>query len=94
MVDPLKVLYDLMSLPTETEWVEFKEAGTTFKFEQIGRYVSALSNEANLNGKSEGWLVFGVTDRFPRKIVGSHFNETPPGLDKLKQKISQQTNHG
>ncbi|MFA5213282.1 MAG: ATP-binding protein, partial [Methanoregula sp.] len=94
MVDPLKVLYELMSLPTETEWVEFKEAQTTFDFEQIGRYVSALSNESNLNGKPEGWLVFGVTDRFPRKIVGSHFHKTPPGLDKLKQKISQQTNHG
>jgi len=61
----LNVLKDLMSLPTETEWVEFKEAGTNFDFEQIGRYVSALSNEANLNDKPEGWLVFGVTDRFP-----------------------------
>ncbi|MDO8873188.1 MAG: putative DNA binding domain-containing protein [Methanoregula sp.] len=89
----LKVLHDLMNLPTETEWVEFKEAGTTFDFEQIGRYVSALSNEANLNDKPEGWLIFGVTDKPPRKIVGSHFNETPPGLDKLKHKISLQTNH-
>ncbi|MDP3396427.1 MAG: putative DNA binding domain-containing protein [Methanoregula sp.] len=89
----LKVLHDLMNLPTETEWVEFKEAGTTFDFELIGRYVSALSNEANLNDKPEGWLIFGVTDKSPRKIVGSHFNETPPGLDKLKHKISLQTNH-
>jgi ATP-dependent DNA helicase RecG len=89
-----KILNELMNLPTETEWVEFKEARTTFDFEQIGRYVSALSNEANLHEKSEGWLIFGVTDKYPRKIVGSHFNETPPGLDKLKQKISQQTNHG
>ncbi len=89
----LNVLHDLMNLPTETEWVEFKEAGTTFDFEQIGRYVSALSNEANLNDKPEGWLIFGVTDKSPRKIVGSHFNETPPGLDKLKHKISLQTNH-
>lgn len=91
--DLLKVLHDLMNLPTETEWVEFKEAGTTFDFELIGRYVSALSNEANLNDKPEGWLIFGVTDKPPRKIVGSHFNETPPGLDKLKHKISLQTNH-
>ncbi|MDO9034698.1 MAG: putative DNA binding domain-containing protein [Methanoregula sp.] len=91
--DLLNVLHDLMNLPTETEWVEFKEAGTTFDFELIGRYVSALSNEANLNNKPEGWLIFGVTDKPPRKIVGSHFNETPPGLDKLKHKISLQTNH-
>jgi len=89
----LNVFYDLMVLPTETEWVEFKEAKTFFDFEDIGRYVSALSNEANLNEKPEGWLIFGVTDKRPRKIVGSHFNETPPGLDKLKHKISLQTNH-
>lgn len=90
----LAILLELMELRTETEWVEFKEAETTFDFEQIGRYVSALSNEANLFGKPEGWLVFGVTDVYPRKIVGSHFNETPPGLDRLRQKISQHTNHG
>lgn len=92
--DLLAVLHDLIRLRTETEWVEFKEAGTTFDFEQIGRYVSALSNEANLADKPEGWLIFGVTDKPPRKIVGSHFNEAPPGLDRLKQKISLQTNHG
>lgn len=90
----LNVLQDLMNLPTETEWVEFKEAKNTFDFEQIGRYVSALSNEANLNGEPHGWLIFGVTDKIPRNIVGSHFNETPPGLEKLKHKISLQTNHG
>jgi len=49
--DLLAVLHDLINLPKETEWVEFKEAKTTFDFEQIGRYVSALSNEANLNEK-------------------------------------------
>lgn len=82
-----------MRLPSETEWIEFKEAQTVFDFEEIGRYVSALSNEANLNGKPEGWLVFGVTDKPPRKIIGSHFYEKPPGLEKLKKKISKQTNH-
>lgn len=89
----IEILHNLIALPTETEWVEFKEAQTTFDFELIGRYVSALSNEANLNNKPEGWLIFGVTDKPPRKIVGSHFYETPPGLDRLKHKISLQTNH-
>lgn len=92
--DPLAVLQDLIALPTETEWVEFKEARTGYEFDEIGRYVSALSNEANLNGKPEGWLIFGVTDRPPRRIVGSRFYETPPGLDRLKRNISLQTNHG
>jgi ATP-dependent DNA helicase RecG len=86
------VLRDLMELRTETEWVEFKESSVDF--ELIGKYVSALSNEANLNGKPKGWLIFGVTDKYPRKIVGSKYCETPPGLDKLKRNISQHTNHG
>jgi len=86
------VLRNLMELRTETEWIEFKE--TSVDFELIGKYVSGLSNEANLNGKPKGWLIFGVTDKYPRKIVGSKYCETPPGLDKLKQKISQHTNHG
>jgi Predicted transcriptional regulator containing an HTH domain and an uncharacterized domain shared with the mammalian protein Schlafen len=91
--DLLNVLHDLMRLPTETEWLEFKEAKVVFDFEDIGRYVSALSNEANLNEKPEGWLIFGITDKPPRTIVGTHFNEKPPGLEKLKKKISQHTNH-
>jgi ATP-dependent DNA helicase RecG len=86
------VLRNLMELRTETEWVEFKEASVDF--ELIGKYVSALSNEANLNGKPKGWLIFGVTDKYPRKIVGSKYCETPPGLDKLKRNISKHTNHG
>jgi len=46
-----------MELRTETEWVEFKE--TSVDFELIGKYVSALSNEANLNGnlKAGSFLV-------------------------------------
>jgi ATP-dependent DNA helicase RecG len=86
------LLRDLMELRTETEWVEFKE--TSEDFEHIGKYVSALSNEANLNGKTHGWLIFGVTDRYPRRIVGTNYCETPPGLDKLKRNIAQHTNHG
>ena len=89
----LTLLNELILLPTETEWIEFKEASLTFDFELLGKYVSALSNEANLNNMPEGWLIFGVADKPPRKIVGTRYCETPPGLDQLKQKISRHTNH-
>ncbi|MDZ7579872.1 MAG: ATP-binding protein [Deltaproteobacteria bacterium] len=56
-------LHELMGLPTETEWVEFKEAKNNFDFDDLGRYFSALSNEANLNGQPAGWLIFGVTNQ-------------------------------
>jgi ATP-dependent DNA helicase RecG len=86
-------LNELMQLPTETEWLEFKEAKNNFDFDDLGRYFSALSNEANLNRQISGWLIFGVTNRLPRKIVGSKYRHQKPGLEKLKQEISKNTNH-
>lgn len=53
---PKSKLRELMALPAETEWVEFKEAKNNFDFDDLGRYFSALSNEANLAGQSGGWL--------------------------------------
>ena len=46
----------------ETEVVEFKEANNSYSFKDIGKYFSALGNEANIRGKSEGWLIFGITN--------------------------------
>lgn len=43
----LAKLNDLMALPTETEWVEFKEARSNFDFDDLGRYFSALSQAEN-----------------------------------------------
>ena len=45
---------ELLLLPAETEWVEFKEAKTRFEFDDLGKYFSALSNEANLKGHQYG----------------------------------------
>jgi len=91
--DPGLKLHELMDLPAETEWVEFKEAKNNFDFDDLGRYFSALSNEANLNGQPNGWLIFGVTDRLPRQVVGSNYRQHAPGLEKLKREISRHTNH-
>jgi ATP-dependent DNA helicase RecG len=75
---------ELMALPAETEWLEFKEAKPNFDFDDIGKYFSALSNAACLKEQSSGWLVFGVTDRLPRQVVGSNYRHQPPGLERLK----------
>ena len=37
-------LDELMALPAETEWVEFKEARRNVHFDDVGKYFSALSN--------------------------------------------------
>jgi ATP-dependent DNA helicase RecG len=82
----------LLNFPVETEWVEFKHADKDFHFDDIGKYFSALSNEANLRGQQSAWLVFGVTDKLPRKIAGTSYRLDPIRLESLKQEIAQQTN--
>ena len=88
--DKLKaLLIKFKSLPKETEWLEFKKAEHSFSFEELGKYFSALSNEARLQGKDAGWLILGVEDQ-TRRICGTSFKEAG-GLDDLKHEISQQT---
>ncbi len=61
---------ELRKLPTETGWVEFKENNDNP--EEIGEYLSALSNMAALNGKANGYLVFGINDD-THDVVGTTF---------------------
>jgi len=86
----IQILDELRQLPHETEWVEFKEAKTGFDFRKLGRYFSALSNEANLKNQRCGWLVFGVVNK-DHSICGSQFRMNPADLDSLKHEIAQQT---
>lgn len=89
-LDVHKKLQELLALPDETEWVEFKEAKNNFDSDDLGRYFSALSNEACLKDKSCGWLVFGVRHK-PRTVVGSQYRSHRPDLDRLKQEVAAQT---
>ncbi|MBS1949589.1 MAG: transcriptional regulator [Bacteroidetes bacterium] len=93
MTEPqlIQKLTELRSLPAETEVMEFKEAKNGFDFTKLGKYFSALCNEANLKGKPEAWLVFGVENKH-RNIVGSLFrNNNRPYLDSLKGEIANKT---
>ena len=76
----------------ENEVVEFKEANNDYDKDKIGKYFSAISNEANLKGLQFGWLVFGVRNK-DKKITGSNYRETK-GLETLKQEIANNTTGG
>lgn len=80
----------------ETEVVEYKEAKRNFDFEKLGKYFSALSNEANLRNAECGWLLFGVTNK--REICGTAYRkeERRPsvGLRALKHEIAENLNNG
>ncbi|MBU1121174.1 MAG: putative DNA binding domain-containing protein [Candidatus Omnitrophica bacterium] len=78
--------------PIETEWLEFKEAKEKFASDDLGRYFSALSNEANLKGKKSGWLILGIENVLPRRIVGTSYRNSAEKLDSLKHEIAQNTN--
>jgi ATP-dependent DNA helicase RecG len=86
----LQKLNELRRLPAETEVFEFKEAKTNYDFTKIGKYFSALSNEANLKGVPHAWLIFGVKDQ-GRTIVGSQFRPSRKDLDNLKGEIAGKT---
>ncbi len=72
-----KLIKNLVSLPNETETVEFKE--NKFNEDDIGKRISALSNSANLHDKKNAFLVFGIQDN-THNIVGTSFS---PGNEKI-----------
>jgi len=82
-------LQTLLELPSENEVVEFKEAKNNYDFTKLGKYFSALSNEANLKRQSAAWLVFGVKDN--RQVVGSNFRPSRKDLDSLKEEVANKT---
>ncbi len=89
-------LDEFRRMPAETEWLEFKEAKNSFDTDALGRYVSALSNEANLHGREAGWLIFGVKNKIDpvtgaRPVVGSLYATTAADLNDLKFQVYSHT---
>lgn len=91
--DLLNILDSLLRLPVEKETVEFKEAKENFDFTILGKYFSAISNEANLLGLDCGWLIFGVGDS-PRQVVSTYFRSNTAKLHQLKGEIAKKTTNG
>ncbi|HEX5391673.1 MAG TPA: RNA-binding domain-containing protein [Rhodocyclaceae bacterium] len=88
-MNPAGRLESLLVLSAENEVVEFKEAKNGYDFAKLGKYFSALCNEANLKRQRSAWLVFGVSDR--RQVVGSNFRPVRKDLDSLKEEIANKT---
>lgn len=66
----LSLVRELTSLTRETEWVELKHNKVVP--EEIGEYLSALSNSAALLGKPSAYILWGVEDG-TRRILGTTF---------------------
>jgi putative transcriptional regulator len=87
MKSPDDILEELLSLPSENEIVEFKKAENQFDKDDLGKYFSALSNEANLKSVANAWIVIGVKD--DRTISGT--NITDQQINSYKQEIGKNT---
>jgi ATP-dependent DNA helicase RecG len=74
----------------EGECVEFKDANDNYSTSDIGKYFSALANEANLRARDAGWLVFGVNNK-TRKVIGTDYRKDRERLHSLKHQIAQNT---
>ncbi|MEZ6150147.1 MAG: ATP-binding protein [Pirellulaceae bacterium] len=74
----------------ENEVVEFKSVGDSYSTSDIGRYVSALSNEANLRSIDTAWLIFGVDNR-TRQVVDSQYRRDRERLQSLKKQVADGT---
>ena len=74
-------LYPLLDR-NEDEHIEFKEAKSTFDFDKLVEYSVALANEGG------GMLILGVTNKKPRKIVGTKVYKD--GTSKIKEQLITQ----
>ena len=69
------LLEELTAFPAETEWIEFKLGKGSITDEQIGEYISAMSNGATVANKPFGYLVWGVEDK-THAVKGTNFTFT------------------
>jgi len=62
---------ELLLVRSEHEHLEFKEAKNSYEFEELVDYCVALANERG------GRMILGVTNKMPRRVVGTNAFLTP-----------------
>ncbi len=65
------IIRDCLSYGDEREWFELKE--NWLEKDQLGEYISSLSNSAAILGKPFAYMIWGVKDA-THEIVGTSFN--------------------
>lgn len=88
-----KQLFHSLIQHKESEVVEFKKAENNFDFDDLGKYFSALSNEANLRGLPFAWLVFGYDEK-KHEIIGTSYKDGEGALNKLKHDLTNNMSDG
>lgn len=73
----------------ENECVEFKRAEKDFNIDKLGKYFSAIGNEATLRNKQYGWIVFGIDDKTHSFINTKYHYDN--NFNDVKKQISDNT---
>ncbi len=82
----LETLNNWLLAPSELENLEFKEAKNQFDTTKLLKYCVALANEGG------GFLVLGVSDKPPRKVVGTNAFSSTSHLNDIKARIVEKLN--
>lgn len=80
MAITLETLERWLTVPDEFEHLEFKEAKQQYDWNKTLGYCVAIANEGG------GFLLFGITDKKPRAVVGT---AAFPNLNETKERIFQ-----
>lgn len=82
------LLRELIALPVEAEWVEFK--CNNDHPEEMGEYLSALANAAALLRRDRAYIVWGIEDA-THKVVGTTFKprQTKKGNEELENWLAR-----
>jgi len=83
-----KLLEQLLALPKESEWLEFKHNNADPR--EIGEYISALANSAVIHRQERAYLVWGIKDD-TKRVVSTTFNPdiAKQGNQALEMWLSQ-----
>lgn len=84
----LLLLEELLALPRETDWLEFKT--NQAQPDRLGQLISALANSALLHGQEKAFLVWGVDDA-THEVRGTSFHPhaTKVGNEPIEAWISR-----
>ena len=85
----LKEILNVLLKNNENECVEFKSAKNDYDVDKLGKYFSAISNEATLRNKQFGWIIFGVDDK-THKLTNTKFY-SDNNFNRLKKQIADNT---
>lgn len=80
----------LSSLSGELEWIEFKSNFSDP--EEIGEYISALSNSAALFDQSKAYMVWGIQDK-TLDVIGTNFQPRNQTAGNKKKNSNQELRH-